>query len=359
MDCHVGRLAVLTAQTAEISAVIRSDTPIQAAETRPTAAAAIEQQLTKCGGTQFFPRRIDIQTDGAAYVPASTCNALRRAALRELDAQLRVPQQKPFTAPALDSERHTAGERCLYLRFADRSRIPDDVFFTGLPVRRIFLPIAKLTEQIPTAAELCAELPRGMFGKEEALRRELQRVKALGVQTVSVGTLDGLRLAKEEGMTPVCGIGTNLCNTQALRAVEALGARAAMLSFELSLSQATALGGTLPRGLFAYGRVPLMLMRNCPARNGTRCADCGQRGKLTDRMGVEFPIDCASGTAELLNSRPLYLADRQSEICNMDFLYLYFTTETSAQAREILGAFAAGSPPTGEFTRGLYDRGVK
>lgn len=76
-------------------------------------------------------------------------------------------------------------------------------------------------------------------------------------------------------------------------------------------------------------------------------------------MGIDFPIVCENGCAEVLNSRPLYMADRLAEMKNMDFLTLYFTTETKSECEEVIRAYAKGSAPKGEFTRGLYYRGVE
>ena len=64
---------------------------------------------------------------------------------------------------------------------------------------------------------------------------------------------------------------------------------------ELTLAQGEALGGSLPRGLVAYGRLPLMLTRACPAANGPKgCLHCARTGPapvLTDRRGARFPVD--------------------------------------------------------------------
>ena len=42
----------------------------------------------------------------------------------------------------------------------------------------------------------------------------------------------------------------------------------------VKIAQCASLGGKLPRGVFAYGRLPLMQTRNCPVKNGTTCDKC-------------------------------------------------------------------------------------
>ena len=51
--------------------------------------------------------------------------------------------------------------------------------------------------------------------------------------------------------------------------------------------------------------------------------------------------------------------DRLDEIKGTSFDMLVFTTETKAQAERILNAYKHRLPPEGEFTRGLFTRGVE
>ena len=80
-------------------------------------------------------------------------------------------------------------------------------------------------------------------------------------------------------------------------------------------------------------------------------------GAVTDRKGVTFPVDCRSGCAEILNDRPVYLAERT--VGNVDFEVLYFTLESAAECAEVMQAYREHKPPTGTFTRGLALRGVE
>lgn len=80
---------------------------------------------------------------------------------------------------------------------------------------------------------------------------------------------------------------------------------------------------------------------------------------LRDRKGIEFPVRCTNGFSELFNSRPIYMADRMSEVKNADFVLLEFTTEDKEQISSVLKAYQNGSSPEIEFTRGLLYRGVE
>jgi putative protease len=133
----------------------------------------------------------------------------------------------------------------------------------------------------------------------------------------------------------------------------------------------------MPKSLAAeaivYGRLPLMITENCLVENACGCgrerqgpcvgADgpCAGRHFLSDRTGARFPLLPAFGhRTEIENCRPLYLADRQDwRRLGLAWARLRFTTETAAECARVLRAYREGAAPQGEFTRGLFDRGVE
>lgn len=227
----------------------------------------------------------------------------------------------------------------------------------------VFIPyltdLIKIKELIQNGFPVGLELPRGMFGLENALRRRLTAAKDAGITHVWAGNLGAAQLAKELGFTVHGGFSLNITNSAALEWYREFGLADTELSFELTLQQASALGGNLPRGLLLYGRLPLMLTRNCPAANAGGCQHCKTPPSLTDRKGIQFPIQCYGACSEVLNSVPLFLADRLAEIKNQDFGMLRFSTESVQEAADIIRQYQTGAPAPTEFTRGLYYRGIE
>jgi len=89
------------------------------------------------------------------------------------------------------------------------------------------------------------------------------------------------------------------------------------------------------------------------------CEECGRNQVLTDRLGTQFPVRCRAGFSEVLNSVPIYLADRLSEIKGIDFMLLYFTDEDKSMVERIINAYRFGAGvANGGYTRGLYYRKV-
>ncbi len=205
---------------------------------------------------------------------------------------------------------------------------------------------------------LAVHMPRGMFGREDAVRRQLAQAEEIGVSHVWVGNLGALALAQETDMFIHGGFSLNIFNTASVEWCEDNGLSDVELSFELTAEQARRIGGRLPLGLIAYGRLPLMLTRNCPNRNGPGLLRLrgglllkgSERGFLSD--------DLRSYLHKILNSVPLEMEDRKSDFSGMDFTVLRFTVENSVESEEKFHAFHSGQAPKDGFTRGLYYRGV-
>jgi putative protease len=142
-----------------------------------------------------------------------------------------------------------------------------------------------------------------------------------------------------------------------VKTAEEIGVNVAVLSTEITLSDCE-FESNLKKGIIAYGNIPLMLFKNCPLKNGGSCNGCDKNGVIVDRKGIEFPIRCRMGYSEMLNSVPLWLADRKAELGSLDFLVLYFTRENKDRALQVITAYKSGLAPDVKHTRGLYWRGT-
>ena len=124
-----------------------------------------------------------------------------------------------------------------------------------------------------------------------------------------------------------------------------------------------------------YGRLPLMITENCLVQNETGCrldrqgpcvpedgpCRCGQPNVLVDRTGAAFPLLPAYGhRTEIQNSKPLYLAVRpEHRRLGLAYARLRFTTETAEECVSVVQNYLDAAPAAGDFTRGLYERGVE
>lgn len=312
------------------------------------------RSLQKTGGTPFFLRRADF-SGALPPLGASSLNAMRREALdallagRERVAALPVTDGGPLPAAPHNGPARPA----LRLRFARAEQI-----CAADAAERIILPINAVTPPLIAqyGERLVAELPRALYpGDEARLADRLRILREAGLSGVLVENLYGFAPSRRLSLRIHGGFGLNATHAESLAAYAALGAADMMLSFELPQRAALRMGGTLPRGVVAYGRLPLMYFRACPLQGTNGCGDCRGEGVLTDRRGVAFPVRCEGRRYSVLyNSLPLYLGGERFD--GMDFVTLYFTSETPDDCAAIIEAFLHGRPLDTPRTRGPFKR---
>lgn len=342
--CQEDKPLSLTATTGGRT-VTATAAPPEKAINKPLTEEALRARLSKLGGTPYYLESLSVTLDEGLIAPASVINALRREVTEQL-GQLTVPpfEQTAYQPPAGIVKR---GTPYYTARFTSAAQVPK-----SHPFRRLFLPIWEKDE---TFADIGAgvEIPRGLFGMETALKERLQQLKARGVTQALAGNLGAYKTAEQLGFEVFGDYGLNVFNSESAQLFHA-----PLLSFELTAEQANRLH-TEDTGLIVYGKLPLMLTRNCPVKNRIGCAACGKNGTLTDRKGYRFPVRCSPyPCVEILNPVPLVLSDRLTEI-HTDYLHFYFTDETPQQVEEIIRSYQRQQSPTGQYTRGLYYRGVK
>lgn len=339
------------------TAAVTGDIPSEAVNKAVTE-EELRDRLAKCGGTQFFAGDISIDLDKGLNAPASAINRLRRQALTELDGELAKGRDIPFTRTERFTAPHRAERMKLHARFFSEASVPDSL--DGLA--RVILPIETSPETLKrvldSGVQAAVEIPSAVFSNADKYVKKLTELKENGLSLAWACGLDGVGIARRAGLRFVCGFGMNIFNSVSVSEAAALGAEDCLLSCEVSLAQAAHIGGELPRGLMIYGRIPLMMTRNCPVGTKLTCAECGGRSYLLDRMGVRFPVRCKNGCSFVLNSRPLWLADKLNDIRNVDYGLLWFTDESKEECTRVISDYRRGGAPQGEFTRGLYYKGV-
>lgn len=359
-------LPTLTA-TARGTTVCAAGAALPQPAEKPMTADALETRLQKCGGTAFYANRIEIELDSGLFLPASEINAMRRSALEQLTEALSTVKPLHFTDVPLTAHRSAKEKSDKARKLPPKFRLllesPDQIPQDLTNVENLYFPL-EIEEKVVENVQNCPipvgfEVPRGIFGKEADVKKKLLHAKANGVSIALCETLDAVALAKQCDLEIHGGWALHCFNSLTAGVLADLGVKSITLSPELTLQQANDLSSPVPRGLFAYGRLPLMLTRNCPIRNVMGCKDCGRRQSLTDRKGIRFPVRCRFGSAEVLNAHPIYLGDRMGELGEMDFLLFFFSDEPRQMVDAVLDAYRKGKPAKGKFTRGLYYRGVE
>lgn len=223
---------------------------------------------------------------------------------------------------------------------------------------KIVLPYDEITKDLVKeyGDRLIAEIPALVWEDSvDKLKTELKEVKKLGVKDVQVENIGGISIAKELGFDIHVGATLNILNSVALKEYEKLGAKDAVMTFELSLARLRKIKHDIPIGIIGYGYLPVMKLRSCPARDEKGCGECGGNQILTDRMDEQFRLMCHKKQySELLNCVPVYIADKS--IPDIDFQTLYFTVESKEEAEKIYNQYINKETPEFRRTAGLYFR---
>lgn len=354
-----GERAELTVSDGKNEVRLLSEMAAEPAQNTPLTEEKCRAQLGKTGGTAYYFDNWHIKVADGVSLPLSALNQLRRSALEQLD-KLRSNVHN-YTIHEVQIEKPTPYRSEAH---ALRARVPKTKIGEGFKAcERVFVPlfadVREFSRLLDEGYPVGVEIPRGMFGREEQIDRQLERVKEAGVTHALCHNIGALYQAKRQGFTLHGGFGLNICNTYDLLWAEEYGLADTELSLELKASKIENLGGNIGRGIISYGYLPLMLCRNCPAKSiGLDCKSCKNQSKMTDRKGKRFFLRCDGNCTEVLNCVPLYIAEREISKTSTSFHIARFTVENSVENVKSSKEINDFSMLKENFTRGLYRRGV-
>ncbi len=335
----------------ENTAEVSGDMPEKAIN-RPITREMLLGNLQKFGGTPYFLKDTKIILDDGLSVSAKVVNSLRRDCVEQLNSLRAKPKKTDIVDISPDNYSQPVQKTPeLFCRFESAEQLPES--FDG--IKYVSLPLESDTNNIyiPDSVVKVVDIPRNFDA--EIKKKTLVDFKNKGFTHALCSTLADFSVAADMGFSVIGGTGLNVFNSFSAKFLFDNNASAVILSPEIQLRNISAVMGNV--GIIAYGNIPLMLTANCPIKNKMSCSECGRAKSLTDRKGVEFPVRCRGGMSEILNSRPIWLADRMDEI-NCDFAVLYFTDESNKRVKEIISAYKNGAESDTEYTRGLYYRGI-
>lgn len=341
--CKHNQKAALTAVAQGKTVTITGPVPEKAIN-KPMTKESLNIRLSKFGNTQFYLKNITFDLDSGLIISASEINSMRRHAVEELTkTQTKCYIKKPFSTKVKTKVRKSS-EHYYTARFSDPNTIPD-----AHPFKRIFIPVWSSDEDF-VDNRAGVEIPRGLFSQEQKLKKRLQHLKKTGVKRALCSNLGAYKLCEALGFEVFGDFGLNVFNSQTAGMFHS-----PILSFEASLETLNKISAE-DTGMIAYGKLPLMLTRNCPIKNHVGCQNCS--GKITDRKGYDFSVKCSPyPCVEIFNPIPVYMADRQNEI-KTDFLHFYFTDESKSEVEKIINDYQTCTHNVDKYTRGLYYRGV-
>lgn len=337
----------------------------------PLTADALQDRLSKTGGTPYRCKDVKCEIDFGLTLSAAAINGLRRDALNQLSA-LRARREKPVIKPAprFPMVPGPKGAPTFTVQITSKEQITQKLLRQKPAV--LYVPLHILAEDPIFAHELnrrvpvAAALPRILHDNElPQVLQQLKQLRSVGIRDALVGNIGFLPLLREAKMQARGDYGLNIYNSGSVSTLKDWELKSAALSFEMTLPQIRDISKAVPCEILAYGRLPLMVTENCliKGRLGTCSCQSGST-KLVDKTGAEFPVikDGDRCRSILLNGKKLYWLDRQNDLNRLGLwaFRLYFTTENAKEVDAVLSSLQNPQPlDPGSCTRGLYLRGLE
>ena len=329
---------------------------------KPLTAEKAVQQLSKTGNSPYKVISVNTAIEPDTTIPISELNSLRRNALDSITEQIFSSYK---SCKVYDVNLTVKNTRRLARHFSLRAVFSDwDIPQEFSQCEIVFIPEDTpehiMQNLINSGFNLGIEIYAGMFGRETQVYEHLRKAAQLNIKHVLINNLASVPICKELGFEIHGNFRLNVTNTESISFLENLRLSDINVSFELTLEQINSLGGKIPIGTIVYGRLPLMLTRNCPGKNSStkNCSQCGGLGYITDRKNIKFPYKCGGGCTQIFNSVPVYMGDRLNELYSASFGTMLFTTENTEQKLDILKKMLYEKNPDGKYTRGLYYKGI-
>lgn len=360
-DMHVvlkaGEPVSVSAVCGDISVTVTGDAP-DAAQNRPTDIPSLEKQLSKLGDTVFRLGTLTADIEDGLFVSAGRLNELRRQLAERLtEAVIRrnTPEYDTSgTLPELPCVKRCVREGAMpvrtYCRTAEQAAAAAEIS------EYVIVPEKLIDESLvrSTAPEKIIISPPRFISDEDRLSARLAELKEnFGINRLFCHTPDSIALGRKLGMKLHGSFTLNVYNSYSAEYLRLLGLEDCVFSIEATAEQFAKVRSVLPLGVVVYGRLPLMLTRNCPIRGEVGCQNC--TASLTDRTGRNFPVACSKEYVEVLNSDVLYMGDRLTELPRADFGLVMLHGEDRAQTVQAV----TGRKPDSSITRGLYYRGIE
>lgn len=344
---------VLTVTDYSHSVSVTGDNP-QFAEHRPITEEVCVKSLSKCGGTPYFLKEYECYIEEGLTVPVSLVNSLRKNALEQLTCLRENTVKHSINEDyeiSFEPEITVSDTPEIYARFESIEQVQPNV-------NRIILDYNILYDSPRICEEykekLIAELPVLMFDCEKE-KHKLSELKKRGITKVYAQNLYALSLAKEMGLKVLGGFHLNILNSLSLSEYKKFGVDEADISFECNLQWFNNLKKSIPCGIVAYGKMPLMTFRACPLKSNKGCGSCSGKRHLTDRHGNEMKILCRNKQfTQMINPYPINMCDKIDQLKNADHITLYFTDESPSECLAIINKTKTKESAVKEFTRGLY-----
>ncbi len=332
---------------------VKSEAVTEIAQNKAMDRERLENQLVKMGNTPFLVKSVEIELDEGITMPVSEINATRRAAAEKLSqkiCEIQLRRQFEYTPVECGYAKQTTPVLVAEVSTYEQAKVCIEngifeIYADTYLANRLYKDFKN--------ANIIAKLPP-VCRDDRIYEKPLTE----GILISNIGQIDETKKCYGD-------FRLNVFNRESVNFYNKL--ERVTMSPELNLKELSGISAGCE--IIGYGRIPLMVMENCPLKALSKCQNKKMTHVLTDRMKEKFPVKCNEGCVlELLNSKPVFMADK-IEIMNklkISAIRLVFTVENSAECGKIIKEYNMGMlgknvnlPPENTFTRGHFFRGVE
>ena len=389
-----GKPAILTL-ISEKQEITISGAVVQEAQKQPVTEEKVRKQICKTGNTPYTFEKLDIQMEGACFLPLQNLNELRREALDTLEKQQLagfrriLPVKKGKGCGIVQetfSEKQTGNLKDARMEFSvsleQLEVLPKLVQLEGID--RIYLDSKCFTgavrdEEVSKVVSLCHAKGISCWYILPAIFRNKTR-EAYSDRTeewfslfdgILVKNLEEIQYLREMGYSGAMASDYNLYSSsrEAVRTLEQMGMLFTTCPAEQNFRELRQ-RSCKNSELLIYGRLPLMTSVQCLQKTAGTCMKTPGIHELKDRKGKRFPVKnyCPECYNVIYNSVPISLHQMAEEVCRLQpaSLRLMFNVESEQEILEITKRFLSeyvyerkAEDVNYEFTRGHYKRGVE
>ncbi len=334
------------------SVVVHSEKKSEIAHSKPITKEILFRQINKFGKTPYSIDKLEINIDDGITVPISEINSVRRKACDLLSDKRIKRSKKRITGYNID----IINKPVKQISFTANVRTKEQAkACMDMGINTIYAPAEIIKIFDNTGADWIQVLPPI---DKEGKNHYCKASKKLQISSWGQMSVDENALFYGE-------FRLNVTNSYSLE--NAKNFQCITLSPELTLKEIRTIKKPVDCEVIAYGRIPLMIYENCPKKAAGFC-DKKNNYVLKDRMNENFPMICREGCfCEMLNSKPIYMADKIKDLLNIGvrFLRLDFTVENYNETKKIVedyeNALYSGIVPfikENTFTRGRFYKAI-
>ncbi|MDR1691864.1 MAG: hypothetical protein LBR72_00750 [Oscillospiraceae bacterium] len=240
-----------------------------------------------------------------------------------------------------------ADKPCLTVRVAKMSQVTPELM--RLPPERLYIPLAEASGDPVRAEDMVRSetVPVAVFprvvteGERAEVSARLKMLHTIGFREALTYSPGQAVMALRHGFTPRAD--WNAASSQTLRHAKLMGVISCTLAPWLTLEQIRELNHLTDTEMIVYGRLPLLLARQCLIRKRSGVCSCdNMKNELSDGQGGLLPLMRESGHGTLVcDSHKLWMEPHRKQWRHIGLwaARLDFATENAKECVQIAAAF--------------------